>query len=232
MGKDTELYLNVRVFLYELGHSVFGGEPNGELLSFLVSDENRQLLKVTSEDFGGPAAHLAQTCAELKAQSESDTCGAVLANLKSDYTHLILGLGGKKESYPWESYYMNYRRMLFQESTLAVRESYRRFGYRAHAYGRIPEDHFSLECAFIAELGKRTIDALSRNEKSEYRGLLKGQLVFLKEHLLKWGPRYVADLRIDRPESLYAAVAELIVDVATRDYSLLGARIEEEDYAL
>ncbi|MDR1185168.1 MAG: molecular chaperone TorD family protein [Coriobacteriales bacterium] len=232
MIKDTELYLSARVFLYELGHSVFGGEPNDELLSFLVSDENRQLLMMNTEDFGGPAAQLAQTFAELKSQSESDTCGAVLENLKSDYTHLILGLGGKKESYPWESYYINYRRMLFQESTLAVRESYRRFGYQAHAYGRIPEDHFSLECAFIAELGKRTIDALSRNEKSEYLGLLKGQLAFLEEHLLKWGPRYVTDLRTDRRESLYTAVAELIMDVASRDSSLLKALIEKEDYTL
>ncbi|MDR1185774.1 MAG: molecular chaperone TorD family protein [Coriobacteriales bacterium] len=230
ISKDTEIYFNVRVFLFELGHVVFGGEPNGELLSFLMSEKSTQILKVINNSTEDSAAQLMKVFADFKRQSESGKLDAIVKNLKSEYAYLILGLGSQKMSYPWESYYTNYRRMLFQESTAAVREFYRRFGYQVHEFGRIPEDHFSLECAFIAELGKQTISTFSSNEKDELLHLLRGQITFLKEHLLRWGQHYLTDLRADCRKSMYTTVAGLIMDVGNHDVLRLQALVDEREH--
>ena len=140
-NETIEILLANRTHLYELLHVVFGSEPNEELLDILSSPATSQAFALLSEKEDDTMAKMSSFVGKQKDKLASDP--EYLANVKSEYTRLMIG-PGRLIAYPWESTYSGKENQLFKESTLRVREAYRRYGYLPEQYPRVADDHIAL----------------------------------------------------------------------------------------
>lgn len=222
---DLLMILGNRVYLYELAHTVFGGEPDERLVEALADETAAQALCLAADAPDDAYDRLRSYLADLAdAPSRSETVAA----LRASYMQLVQG-PDLNEAYPWESMYVSHRRLLFQKNTLEVRETYRAFGYAAYELGKVPDDHISLECAFMARMAQRTFDVFSRAvsddaadgaqaeatnacgiDSDELAPVLDGQESFLREHATQWFSSYARDLKAVGEGSLYACVADMV----------------------
>ena len=114
-----------RCFLYRYLWRAFAAEPDDALLDIVADAHTREeCALLDGED--GEGARLQDALAEVAAANG-------LGQLRSVYTKLFIG-PAKLPAPPWESVYATGEPLLFQESTLAVREAYRRAGYAAAGY--------------------------------------------------------------------------------------------------
>lgn len=216
MSEENEARLYGRAFLYEMVHTVFGGEPNEALFEALCSPACIGTLQDMRCE-GAALARLAGFCECIEADPEARA--AELERSVSDFNRVIAGLGANRESFPWESAYTSSKRLLFQVETLEVRNAYRAFGYQPELYPRVADDHLALECAFMAALAKATLEA---EDEVERERLLAGQEDFLANHVLKWIEDYARDLHEDAPGGLYDLTAAALVEYAATDREFLG----------
>lgn len=208
------------LFAYELAHTVFSGQPDAQLLSVLVSAPVDEALASIEAQSSDPAAakRLREYLRDLAGRCPDALSLGEKAEAQLSCYNRLIGGPGKKKAYPWESMYVSYRPLLFQESTLAVREAYRQFGYRIEAYRRVPDDHLSLECAFLAALVGR---ALECGESEEAYRFIEGRKAFLEEHLTRWLPAFAADMA-EAEDGLYSRVAAFASAFAIEDLALLA----------
>ena len=218
-NEEIEARLAGRAFFYQLAHTVFSGEPDDRLFDALASEPCRDVLVEMSADCSGMSA-LSVFCDSL-VQEDVDR-RALLDAALSDYNRVIAGLGGNRDSHPWESAYTSSKKLLFQVETLEVRNAYRAFGYLPQMYPKVADDHIALECAFLAQLAQKQLDA----EGEEFQRLAEGQLGFLRDHLLKWIDQYVFDIRNDAPGSLYETVASALASFARADEEWLTVLVD------
>lgn len=216
---DQVTWLYGRAFFYELCHVLFGGEPDESLVGVLASDSCRDTI---AQMAAGPSAAL-EPLSALVAELDSEEAAAEhLAAWKRVYSRVILGLGGKRASHPWESAYTSSRQLLMQRETLEVRNAYRAFGYLPEMYPRVADDHLALECAFMAALAQKTIDAFAADDEDTAARLTEGQGRFLHDHMAKWVRRYADDLQTDAPDSLYALAAQALAQFIGDDEKFLA----------
>ena len=110
-----------------------------------------------------------------------------LTELKVDYARLFIGTTEQMLAYPWESVYISKMPFLFLESTLEVRDWYRRYGLEVVNFKREPEDFIGFELSFLAHLSQLALDAAEQGDMDGVAALVKAQRDFLSEHLLRWG---------------------------------------------
>ena len=199
-----------RAFLYEMAHTVFGGEPDETLFSALCSPDCRGTLQAMGAlSAGGAVARLAEYVKRLAA--DEDVRARELRRSVSDFNRVVVGLGADRTSHPWESAYTNSKRLLFQAETLDVRNAYRAFGYLPECYPRVADDHIALECAFMAALARKSLEV---QDDEELACLEAGQRAFLQDHFLRWIGDYARDLRVDAPGGLYELTAAALAEFA------------------
>lgn len=206
--EHASLLLSLRVYFYHLLYLVFGKEPTAETVDLLqdphLVEAARFLSELVSDETVAHAASLVQD----RAKTQS------LASLTEAYTHVLLG-PHKLAALPWESVYVEKSRLLFQRSTLEVREFYRRFGYETMADYQVADDHVALELNFMAHL------ALELQENPAATELLEGQREFLEAHLLNWIPGYVHDLALADKPGLYQDAGQLLLAYVRADRLVL-----------
>lgn len=112
----------------------------------------------------------------VKARTEA------LALLQLDYVRLFVG-PNEVLAPTWESVYRTSDHLVFGESTLAVRNMYRKYGLATPNINREPDDHFGLELAFMSVLAERTADGSTEDTAD---ALIQDQWNFLQEHLGVW----------------------------------------------
>ena len=155
----------------------FAAEPDDALLDIVADAHTREeCALLDGED--GEGARLQDALAEVAAANG-------LGQLRSVYTKLFIG-PAKLPAPPWESVYATGEPLLFQESTLAVREAYRRAGYAAAGYPHEADDHLAVELDFMATLASDARAAYEAGDKGRSADLLSVQRDFLREHLLAW----------------------------------------------
>ena len=110
-----------------------------------------------------------------------------LGALTWDFNRLFVG-PGEMLAAPWESVYRSKTKLTFQETTLQVRELYERFGVRAPAIHREPDDHLGLELAFVATLSDLAAQAAAAGDCARLARCFEAQKDFLRDHLLAWAP--------------------------------------------
>lgn len=208
-----------RAFFYELAHVVFSGEPDENLLAVLASEDCRDTLETLAGECAA-AAPLAAYAAALP--DDGDERAAEVERCRVAYNRAVAGLGARRTSHPWESAYTSSKKLLMQRETLAVREVYRAFGYLPEMYRQVPDDHLSLECAFLAALAQRSVAALEAGDDATASMLAEGQRAFLEGHLLKWIDAYAADLHADVPDTLYDMAATALAAYAAEDARFLA----------
>lgn len=215
--------LQGRLFLYQMVHAVFSGEPDETLFDALTSDDCVSVLGEMSESCPGVAA-LARFCE--KAVETGEGRDALIGSSLKDFNRFVAGLGSGRESHPWESAYTSSRKLLFQVETLEVRNAYREFGYLPQMYPKVADDHISLECAFLAAIAGKMIEADEAEDAGSLDRFAKGSLDFLNKHLLLWIDLYAEDLHVDAPDGLYDCCAHALADFARSDKAFLEALLD------
>jgi len=213
MKEIMEVLLANRLFLYSLMHKLFGGAPDEELLNILTSDSTCEAYGLLSEQEDDMMAHACQFLTELREDIQRPE---FLDRAKNEYTVLFIG-PAKLVAPPWESVYRNKQEMLFQESTLAVREFYRKFNMLPEGYPRIPDDGLALELHFMAKLSEKALNALREDRIDWLKYYLNGQNIFLSNHLLIWIPMFVERMAGATSDYLYPQMCLVLDDFLKRD---------------
>lgn len=113
----------------------------------------------------------------------------VLTETQVDYMRLF-AITERLPLAPWESFYGNDERLLFQESMLDVRNWYARFGLELVNAHREPDDHIGLELLFMAHLAQMGLKAVEEGNALNLEQAVAAQSGFLTNHLLKWAPQW------------------------------------------
>lgn len=208
MDGSMELLLGNRRFLYVLAHRAFASEPDEALLA-VIEDEHTRDECALLDDGDGAGMHLWRVLVDAAVVNGVDS-------LRSEFTRLFLG-PEKLPAPPWESVYVNGEPLLFQESTLVVRDAYRQSGYAAVGYPREADDHVAIELDFMATLALKTCEA-----ETLEREMLAKQLAFLEGHLLVWIDSFAERLgACDTVSGFYPSFARLAALVCHRDAEVL-----------
>ena len=216
-----EVLLANRLYLYSLMHKVFGRDPDEELLNILTSDSTCEAYGLLSESEDDVMARAGKFLAEVRAKMDP----AYLDRVKNEYTVLFIG-PAKLVAPPWESVYLNKQEMLFQESTLAVREFYRKFNMLPENFMRVPDDGLALEIHFMSKLAQRALDALQADNMDLLKYYLNGQKIFLTNHLCVWIPMFLERMAQAPTDYLYPQMCLILDDFLKKDKNVVEELLE------
>jgi TorA maturation chaperone TorD len=184
----------------------FSQEPVVEYIDRLSAEaENlKQLFKTQDskldEQIDGLVAEL------LKVFSSEDKNHEV-EKLYLDYIRLFVGPDGPYAP-PWESVYTSEEGLLFQESTLQVREQYAQLGLEYVLKGSEPDDHIAAELQFMAHLSDQVKTAES--DAGIIRRSLERQRLFLEAHLSKWVGRFCDEMEKNAQSEIFRKLQLLL----------------------
>lgn len=108
---------------------------------------------------------------------------------------------------PWESVHRSQEGLVFEPETMRVRAFYRRFDVRAPRLNVEPDDHVSLECAFLAHLCTGALEALDGG--GDPSRFVKGYRQFVDEHASAWMPQYFEGVIEHADTDFYRGLATL-----------------------
>ncbi|MDR0500737.1 MAG: molecular chaperone TorD family protein [Coriobacteriales bacterium] len=156
-----------------------------------------------------------------------------------DYTKMFIGPMSPTAPL-WASYYLEPERLLFQGTTLYVRQFYRKYGFCvAGNRNSEAEDHLGLEIDFLYQLNSRLLSLLQAyvidqaksstqnqqylvpsesmtstaaefNEFNEFKSIIIAQSRFIKEHMLKFVPKFTQLVDKNTQTGFYAGLAHLL----------------------
>lgn len=228
--ETIELLLSNRLLLYSLFHAVFGREPDAALLKILSSHEVTESFKLLSEEKGDV---MEQAADFLSQWTENAPDEELLSQLRSEYTRLFIG-PDKLAAPPWESVYRSKQGLLFQESTLTVREIYRNQGLRPEEYPHVPDDSLALELDFMTHMARRSLAVLRNTAADSWDGtdpalqvntdladLLTIQEAFLREHLLFFVSKLPEKISVSSSGLFYPQMLSILLDFLKKDREFL-----------
>lgn len=217
---SLEALLVSRAYLYELFHKVFGGEPSGRLLELIGSKTTIDVLDEYADE-SGTMANLRDFAVRVGSKRDS---AAFIGEVSDEFARFFEG-PADPPAYPWESTYVGDGSMVFQPSTLVVREAYRTHGLQVSRLYHVPDDHVSIMCAFMAELSRRALKAFRGRDTANLRELLAAQRSFAGSHMVNWLPRYAeGSLRVSKahlyPHMAQGVSAFVALDAAFCEHAL------------
>ena len=208
-----ELVLSNRLFLYSLMHKLFGREPDAEMLNILTDEHTGEAFSLLSEEKKDIMDRTASFLDEIREEKENP---AFLEEAKDEYTRLFIGPVSLVAP-PWESVYGQKDAMLFQESTLEVRNTYRRFGLIPEGYPHVADDSLALELHFMALLAQHSLDAFYAGKNEDLAADLTGSEEFLDKHLLVWIPKFLERMKGARSNILYPQMCLVLDEFLRKD---------------
>ncbi len=217
-----EVILNNRVYLYELLHTVFAGIPNEELLKIIGTEHTEMAFYLISDEEESVLYKMSKFVRTIGNKVEEDP--EFLSKVKSEYMRLLVG-PGRLIAYPWASTYLGKEKMLFQESTLKVRETYRKYGFRTQEYKKVADDHIAIELHFMSKMSQLAKEAFDNDNEARMVYFLKAQVEFIKEHMLKWVPKYSKDIEESETTYLYPQFAKAVESFINTDLEILEKEI-------
>lgn len=208
---SVEAGLLCRTYLYTLFHKALGGSPSEELLAALGCQSSLHVVEEYSaadETMGKLGSYLSN----LRATGDA----VFLQLVESEYTRMFVG-PGSLTALPWESPYVSSEALLLQESTLSVRAAYRACGFEIKRMHHVPDDHVSIECAFMAAMAERSLAAFGAGDWAGLRELMVAQCAFVRDHMANWLPRYASKACSGKTAHLYPQLAKGIAAFAELD---------------
>lgn len=209
-----------RGFLYSYATRLFSLPPDIELLEVIASDAPVE----ESALFAGDDSSLVHIQAKLKTAAMQSS----LSDLTRDYSKLFIG-PEKLPAPPWESVYLSEGDLIFQKSTLDVREAYKEAGYQAAGYPHEADDHIATELHFMMSLTSDATRALQQNDSERVRAFLVAQKKFLANHLSQWVTLFANRLKENVPlntEEFYSLAAWYVAELCRIDAENLDMIIE------
>lgn len=218
-SQTVETLLLSRIYLYTLFHKLLGGDPSAELMEALFSDTTIEVLDGYADD--DPALGKAMDfLRELRTGAAADTV-AFADEVKGEFTRLFIG-PGVPEALPYESPYRTNEATYFQANTVNVRRIFSDHGLQAKRHGHVPDDHVSLICLYLAELGQRALEAIRAGNLDDLRANLRDQQSFLAEHAMSWFSNLARKARAGQTARLYPQILEVLAQFVESDAIFLG----------
>ena len=211
-----EIILSNRVFLYKLFHKTFGRETDAAFLALFAEPavaEAFSILSVEQDDTMEKAA------AFLMGQQKKAEDADYIHQLYNEYMRLFVG-PQKLVAPPWESVYRSHHGLLFQESTLTVREIYRKQGFQPEGYPRVPDDSLALELDFMGRMAEKSLTALQNGEDDALAETLAVQESFLRVHLLYWVPQMFERMTTSTFQLFYPKMTKILLAFMELDLEL------------
>ena len=202
-----------RTYLYRLLQNFFGNEPTLNVLNILYSDHTRTALELLSIEDG---LHGIKDFIKQLETNKDDT----LEKCCSEYTRLFIG-PTTLPAPPWESVYLTKERLIFQESTLKVRQCYLKYNFLPVNYRSEADDHLALELDFMANLSQLTESVFQDGKINEGVQILMDQKAFLEQHLLVWVPQFVSELEAATSHPLYREMASILREFLQADLNVI-----------
>ena len=132
----------------------------------------------------------------------------LLLDLQIEHTYLFITARPHVPASPYESAY-NGRGYLMGEPVSQVLAAYREAGLAMHKdYDALP-DHFSAELEFLSYLIQQELEAVQAGDTASAASWRERQNRFLEEHLLQWGPRFLAKVTDGARKPFYRLLADL-----------------------
>lgn len=169
--------LGARQALYALLARCWDAPLDEAALSLVRSSDLETLCRLMGNGADGDVASLDDVRAKLVAEIEARG----LDDVERAFNWCFIGIGTRVA--PWESVYASPDRLVFQASTLAVREAYRAAGFVAKNKGSEPDDHIATECDFMAKLAVQAAVAFAAQDEGGCRRALRSSQSFLRDHL-------------------------------------------------
>lgn len=201
--EEIKPLLEARTFAYDMLRRTFLQEPSREYLALIGSEGFLNAFPFQDDDGlildGIGQVQKFVTKNDLLSESAYD-------RLRWDYTRLFIG-PNKLPAPPWESVYVLKERLLFQEVTLQVRQSYLEYGFLPKAYRQEADDHVGLELDFMYQLAMLTC---ASGSKLVLNKLLEDQKMFLTGHLLRWVPDFSRCVAENAQTGFYQGMAKIL----------------------
>jgi TorA maturation chaperone TorD len=191
LEKEKTVLLEIREFIYSLLGSAFLNLPNVTHVEPILKQQlfEEFPLEIDTQDFKQGLKLLRSWAKE----NENSKLDEVLTPIRQDYTKLFIGPANLWAP-PWESVYLTEEKLTFGEPTLSVREFYLRHGLQYERKNSEPDDHFGLEMEFMARLIAKQQQELANDQQEKAHLIEKEQILFLKEHILKWANNFTGDI--------------------------------------
>ncbi len=148
---------------------------------------------------------------EYKNNAEKNKENAEL-KYRVEYAHLFLLPEGV---YPYESIYRGDKKLLMDKPWEEVRKLYRQAGLMKNAEEKHLEDHISVELGFMSFMSYLTAETLE--EQKDLYPLVKLQVAFLEEHLLKWLPQLKDSILKNKYAGIYKPIAQMVESFVNED---------------
>ncbi len=217
---DPDL-LALRLGYYDLFVGLLWREPTAELVAALGqgSEERIRAARVVDPGLGEGW----EAIARLRAAGAPARLAEAAV---TEYTRLFLGPGAPELNL-YESHYLAGR--LFDRPLAAVRSSLKELGIEKDPAYPEPEDFLAFEIEVVRTLVRRQETTPDREAQTR---AVDAQAVFLKRHLLVWGPAAAGDLAAAREAPFYQAVGTLLRGFLALELRLLKDWGPEELRAL
>ncbi|MEM4781663.1 MAG: molecular chaperone TorD family protein [Halalkalicoccus sp.] len=145
-----------------------------------------------------------------------------LDELRIDYAKLFVG-PFEVRAPPYESVYVDSESRLMTESTVSVREIYRREGLDIDLDK--PADHIAAQLEFTYVLVLAQLDALESNDPERAAEYLRRQYEFLSEHLGRWVSEIAENMRDAAETEFYQLLANETQSFVEGDGKRLADRL-------
>ncbi len=192
-SEASQLQLD-RACLYTFFARLFTDHTTGDDL-----DQYMSFLQTVSGEYKAIGQNLQKSLGEWSKIESADHL------LKTEYARLFIVAGGVR---PYESVYLGSEPLLMREPWLQVKEFYRRNGLILEKPAPHPEDHASVELAFMAHLIQTGDTVLEQKS-------------FFGEHIYKWLPQMFKDLQESQQACFFKEMAAHALDFIEQENSML-----------
>ena len=199
------LALKEKSKIYDFLANIFAKEPRAELLEFLQNSEDISAFQLDDIGFFYDLKGLS-----LKEQEET---------LAVEYANLFLVPGTKAS--PHESIQRGEAR-LWGDSTVAVRNIYKKFGFGLDSSFRDTPDHLSVELSFLGQLTKLELEYQDKGLLDSKKGVLEVKKYFLKNHILKWYSKLKTEINEKAKFNYYKVFVKFTSVLLNDDLNILS----------
>ena len=138
-----------------------------------------------------------------------------------DYTRLFVGPHAPLAPI-WASYYLEPEKLLFQQTTLSVRNLYRSHGLlRDGAMTGEADDHLGLELDFLCKMNQRMVQVIE-NGGADDALTCADQSAFVENHLSAFVPEFRKLVAAHAATSFYVGFAGVLAGFVEEDARFLG----------
>ncbi|MGM0652124.1 MAG: TorD/DmsD family molecular chaperone [Bacillota bacterium] len=199
MSTANQLQLD-RACLYTFFSRLFTDQTRAEDL-----EQYADFLAPVSGEYAGIGRDLQDYIAKWAAKDEADRL------MRTEYARLFIVAGGVR---PYESVYRGSEKLLMGEPWLEVKAVYRENSLVLEKPDMHPEDHASVELAFMAHL-------------IECGGKVAEQKSFFEEHIYRWLPQVFNDLQENEKACFFKEMAVCGQNFMKQEKSLFASLDDE-----